>query len=108
MTQFEMTHRPIHRGQSDLVDKSIDRTRRWYIRRTHVCPRPFDHGGRHVNADSSTLRADHLRSEEYVQAPPEPRSTMTSPGRMWAVAVGFPQESPMLASAGIEVSSSAV
>jgi hypothetical protein len=38
--------------------------------------------------------------------PPLPRSTTTSPGSRFAVAVGLPQERPMLASAGIEVSSS--
>src|SRR5580698_2151364 len=40
--------------------------------------------------------------------PPEPKSTTTSPSLRFAVAVGFPHDSPMLASAGIEVSSSAI
>ena len=39
--------------------------------------------------------------------PPEPKSTTTSPGFKLAVAVGFPQERPMFASAGMEPSSSA-
>ena len=39
--------------------------------------------------------------------PPEPRSTTTSPDLRCAVAVGFPHESPMFASAGMFWSSSA-
>ena len=38
--------------------------------------------------------------------PPLPRSTTISPARRLAVAVGLPQDRPMLASAGIEASSS--
>src|SRR5437016_2962245 len=40
--------------------------------------------------------------------PPQPRSTTISPGRRLAVAVGLPQDSPILASAGIEDNSSGV
>ena len=38
--------------------------------------------------------------------PPEPRSTTVSPSRREAMAVGLPQDSPMLASSGILASSS--
>ena len=38
--------------------------------------------------------------------PPRPRSTTVSPGFRLAVAVGFPHETPMFASAGIDTSSS--
>ena len=40
--------------------------------------------------------------------PPQPRSTTTSPGLRWAVAVGLPHDSPMFASAGSAASSSGV
>ena len=39
--------------------------------------------------------------------PPQPRSTTTSPGRRFAVAMGLPHDNPMLASAGIDANSSA-
>ena len=38
--------------------------------------------------------------------PPDPRSTTTSPALRLAEAVGFPHDSPILASAGIDLSSS--
>ena len=40
--------------------------------------------------------------------PPHPRSTTTSPGRRFAVAVGLPHDRPMLACDGMEASSSGV
>jgi hypothetical protein len=40
--------------------------------------------------------------------PPQPRSTTTSPGRRLAVAVGLPHDRPMLASSGMDASSSGV
>src|SRR5271157_2083064 len=51
-----------------------------------------------------TLRAASSTS----RPPPLPRSTITSPLRKLAKAVGLPQESPMFASGGIEASSSGV
>src|SRR5688572_26574828 len=40
--------------------------------------------------------------------PPEPKSTTVSPSRKFARAVGLPHDKPMLASAGIDASSSGV
>ena len=49
-----------------------------------------------------------LAASSTSRPPPQPRSTTTSPGFRWAVAVGLPHDRPMFASAGSAASSSGV
>ena len=73
-----------------------------------VAPRQLDHLGRHVDADGAPRRPDLLRGQKHVEPAARPEVDDHLALAQEAVAVGFPHESPMLASAGMDASSSAV